>query len=97
MRISKELHGARKRNYLFINIMALTNTQKEVMNFVYFSTNFPHNWVEQCFPGNQHIIDKWEQMNMVPARFILELDRTNQEVMLTWIRENYLAFQNLKV
>jgi len=75
--------------------MALTNEQKEVLNFVYFSTNFPHEWEKECFKGNQHIIDKWKHCDMTPARFILELDRSNQEKMLTWIGKNYLAFNEL--
>ena len=72
--------------------MAFTNEHKEAINFAYFSTNYPHNWIEQCFPGNDHIANKWKHLEMTPARFILELDRTNQEIMLTWIRKNYLAF-----
>lgn len=75
----------------------MKNNQKAILNFVYFSTNFPYNWESQCFKDDQHIINKYRESEMVPARFILELDRANQLKMIDWISNNYLAFENFKL
>ena len=75
----------------------MTNENKAVLNFAYFSTNFPYKWEEKCFNGNTHMINKYRTSDMVPARFLLELSREYQLQMITWVQENYLAFHDFEL
>ena len=68
-----------------------------VHRLVYFSLNYPHNWVEECFNGNEHLKRKWDEKCKIYGRgetallhLYCELDTENQEVFETYIAENYM-------
>jgi len=80
----------------------VTSKKFAIKNFVYFCMNFPHNFIEQCWKGNQQAIDnyteKWERAYKrhataaMPFLFI-ELDSENQDKFCEWINENYKGFE----
>lgn len=77
------------------------NYWKLIENFVFFTANFPPDFMEKVFPNNQHILDKWhgwclgamEKHGVVSVRdfimFCFELDSGNREKLFRWITENY--------
>ena len=75
----------------------MTNKHRTILNFAYFNTNHHYKWEEKCFKGDTHIINKYRNSDMTPARFMLELDRENQLKMINWIQENYLAFHDFEL
>ena len=75
----------------------MKDTTKATLNFLYFSMNYPHGWEKKCFKGNDHIIDKYDDLQMPPMRFIFELSRNYQIQMLDWVQNNYSAFEDLKI
>ena len=78
-------------------------THKSILNFCYFTANFPPKFIEECWgkdhwlvdhlksklnsQSNSAFVDKGGFMN-----FFMDLDRENQIKLMDWIDENYLAF-----
>lgn len=77
------------------------NSVKQTINFVYFTANFPSDFIERVWEGNQHIIDhlkmKFKSIikqsgNCSPGtflKFVFELDGENKEILVKWVENNY--------
>lgn len=80
----------------------VTSKKFAIRNFVYFCMNFPHDFIEKIWKGNQQAINnykqKWERAYQrhgtaaIPFLFI-ELDAENQDIFSNWINENYKGFE----
>jgi len=75
---------------------AKEKTNKAIMNFMYFLTNYPTNWVSECF-HNRIFTDKWnsicvnkqsEKENMA-LNFFMALSHPNQMRMIEWVNDHY--------
>lgn len=70
-----------------------------MLNFTYFCSNYPSNFIEECWKDNPHMMghlqNKFNEIYDVKAqprevlRFVFELDEDNREKFLTWIHKNY--------
>ena len=83
--------------------MNTVNNIKQTINFVYFTANFPSNFIEQVWEGNQHLIDHLTaKFNSIVKRadegfvspgtflkFVFELDGENKETLVEWVENNY--------
>lgn len=85
----------------------MKDTHKAVLNFTYFTANFPPTFIDECWKGEswliEHIKTKFKPAQgsgfMSKGDFMnwfMELDEKNKIKLLNWIDENYLAFQNYK-
>ena len=83
----------------------MKNNHKAVINFMFFGNNYPHDFIEQVWKGNQLMIDHLRlkfthlyRMHTTRAFYIwfMELDHFRKEELLSWIDDNYLAFEHLK-
>lgn len=66
-----------------------------IRNFMYFVTNYSHDWILKCFEGNEHLINKYKILakhlkfgENLPMKFFFELSVPNQEKMIKWVNEN---------
>lgn len=76
----------------------MTNTES-IINFVYFTTNFPPDFIGKVWGESyltQHLSEKFlthAENGMISAggfiRWFQELDRGNQTKLTEWINENY--------
>lgn len=84
----------------------MKNTDKSIINFAYFTANFPHNFIKKCW-GNGVIADHIREKLQAKReggfismgsfmKFFMELDTENKEKLTQWVNENYLAFDYLK-
>lgn len=85
----------------------MKDTHKAVLNFAYFTANFPSNFIDKCWENDQWLIPHLKE-KLKPASgncfiskgdfmdFFMELDRKNQIRLMDWITDNYLAFQEFK-
>jgi len=72
-----------------------------MINFAYFTANFTHNFIAECWKDEPHLADhlsvkftsKANDENCVDCgsfiRFFFELDRGNQVKLANWINDNY--------
>lgn len=73
------------------------NNNEAINNFIFFTTNFPYNFIEKVFPNNKHLIDKFNNIaersisSEIITKFYFQLDSTNREILLNWINKNYKA------
>lgn len=85
----------------------IKNTHKAVINFAYFTANFPYGFIENCWEGHwllDHLKSKWTGIvgdkTFVSKGDVLEffmcLDDKQMERLLEWIDNNYLAFERFK-
>lgn len=78
------------------------NNNESIINFAYFTANFPHDFISKCWENNpslgNHLKNKFVSKN---GQFIscgdfmswfLNLDVGNQNKLLNWIDDNYRAF-----
>jgi hypothetical protein len=87
----------------------MKNLHKSIVNFCYFTANFPSNFIEKCWGKDHWLFDhlmsklssKCDKSGCVTKgafmNFFMDLDTENQEKLLTWIDDNYLAFEHLKI
>jgi hypothetical protein len=77
----------------------MTNIQA-IINFAYFTANFPHNFIEMCWKDDKHLIEHLNTKFLSRVkdgyisiesfmRFFFDLDRENQSKLANWINENY--------
>jgi hypothetical protein len=81
-----------------------TITQEKALenqiNFLYFTQNYPANWLYECFTPKgksvcNHLQNKFNDLyqrhgsNAVVIRFMMELTDDNKKLMLNWITKNY--------
>lgn len=76
-------------------------TINATLNFLYFTMNFKYNFIEEVWSGSiaSHLRSKFTQLYEKRGNFMdwfCELDRDNQEILLRWVEENYLAFKSFK-
>lgn len=75
---------------------------KAMINFAYFTANFPHNFIEMCWADDSHLIDHLNTKFMAKVKgsfvsvgdfmsFFFDLDRENQRKLAEWIELNYTA------
>jgi len=82
----------------------MTPTAAAVINFVYFTANFPYDFIEQCWGVDtseaKHFRSKLESCQRTSKNmshidsgtflaFFFELSRSNQEKLADWIEQNY--------
>lgn len=66
-----------------------------INTFIFFTTNFPDNFVVSIWPGNNHIKQKFNNVyekygaSAAVNRFYFELDSNNRKLLLNWINDNY--------
>lgn len=99
-----ETHAANLREINRLRAIVRTEEDRRnyyFNNFLYFTTNFPPRWVEKCWPGNTHILEKYQnvihksvkELGYVTSgdimNFVFQLDLSNRKVMMDWINENY--------
>ena len=73
--------------------------EKAIINFAYFTYNFPYNFIELCWENDNIInhlknkLSSYAQNGVISSkdfiRFFLELDRENQIKLAEWININY--------
>lgn len=72
----------------------MKNSNKAIKNYIYFTFNYPHNFIESCFGTKTlgtHLKNKFDgNVN----KFFTELSLENQELLLDWIEQNYKAFRD---
>jgi len=84
----------------------MTN-ENAIINFCFFAANFPHDFIQQCWKDEPHLIEHLKEHFASKSdgvcidsgaflKFYFELSRNNQRKLAKWITENYLAFQDLK-
>ena len=77
----------------------MTNSQS-IINFAYFTANFPHNFIEKCWENDSYLINHLHDKLITKAengmiscgsfiRWFFELDRENQIQLTEWINTNY--------
>jgi hypothetical protein len=76
-----------------------TVTAKAIINFAYFTANFPPDFIAECWSGEEILINHLKSklrssdgqvISMGDfMRFFLDLDRTNQIKLANWIDNNY--------
>ena len=66
------------------------------INFVYFTTNFPDNFIAECWKDNQllknHLQQKFKSDYISASDFLdwfFALDEENMKKLIIWIDENY--------
>lgn len=85
----------------------MKNQINAIINFAYFTANFPRNFIEDCWEDEPYLIDhitskfRGQSEGQVVysggfIKFFLDLDRENQTKLANWINENYVSFNNLK-
>ena len=85
----------------------MKNSHKSIINFAYFTANFPHNFIEKCWEDkhmaahiraklNNKAVNNFVDMGAF-MKFFMDLDSENMQILLGWIEENYLAFDHLKL
>lgn len=78
---------------------------KAVINFAYFTANFPLDFIEKCWENEtwlaEHLRSKLHSKSNGSfissgafLRFFLELDQTNQVNLCEWIEKNYKSFSD---
>jgi hypothetical protein len=75
-----------------------TNAES-VVNFAYFTANFPPDFIKKCWADDDHLIDhishklRSSDGSMISMgdfmRFFMELDKKNQIKLSNWIENNY--------
>ena len=78
-----------------------------VINFAYFTANFPSDFIEKCWGDGwmkDHLREKFEntsENNFYSMgdfmRFFMDLDDENRKILIKWINKNYKAFDYLNV
>lgn len=80
--------------------MKRTHTDSTI-NFIYFTANFQHDFIERAFVGNgaAHLRAKFDGIihrsgeNYCSLqsfmKFVFELDTENKSILIDWIDENY--------
>jgi hypothetical protein len=80
-----------------------------VINFMYFLANFPHDFIGKCWSDNKILADHLKEKLLGYSdnrcyvtcedmcKFFFELDKGNQNKLIQWVNENYLAFDNLNI
>lgn len=74
--------------------------EQSVIKFVYFTANFKHDFIEQCWANDEYLIkhlnDKFAdkaQNGVINSgaflKFFFDLDNGNQIRLVRWINENY--------
>jgi len=76
------------------------------INLVYFMSNFPYKFIHEIWSGTiaDHLESKFINMcnlygksNFGFLYWFYELDNDNQNILLTWVNDNYKAFSHLKL
>lgn len=66
-----------------------------INTFIFFTANYPSDFVESIWPGNAHMKQKfntaYEKHGASAAvnKFYFELDGNNRKILLNWININY--------
>ena len=72
-----------------------------VLNFVYFTSNYPHDFIEKAFAHDprlaQHFQSKfsfaknnvYKNSQLAMLKLIQEMSRDNQDILIQWIADNY--------
>jgi len=73
--------------------------EKSIVNFAYFTANFPPKFIESCWIGNQLLIDHLngklrssdgQYISVADfMKFFFELSRDHQIKLVNWIENNY--------
>ena len=65
-----------------------TKSIESTLNFIYFCSNFPHDFIDKAF--NSHLADHLKSKFAGDiTKFMRELSFDNQSILLQWIEENY--------
>jgi hypothetical protein len=81
----------------------ISNTSYACVNLMYFMSNFPANFISECWVDKPNIIEhlkdkfktyseKYRTASQGFPSFFYDLDRENQTKLVNWINENYFAF-----
>ena len=64
------------------------NNTESTLNFIYFCSNYPHNFIEMAFNSSlaDHLKSKFKGDI---TKFMRELSFDNQIILLQWIEDNY--------
>lgn len=79
------------------------NSVKQTINFVYFTANFPPDFIKQVWGENTHmsnhlqskfdsIVKRDDNGYCSPGtflKFVFELDGENKEMLVKWVENNY--------
>ena len=76
----------------------MTNSNRKVINFMYFGHNYPHDFIEKCWDDDKRLADHLrEKFTVFYSRYttstffkwFMELDERNKVRLLEWITYNY--------
>lgn len=80
-------------------ILTEARNTSPIHKFVYFSQNYPNNWINTIWKDNRiladHLESKFNSLNKrygthaAVLRFYLELDNENEQIFDNWIINNY--------
>lgn len=67
-----------------------------INTFIFFTANYPYDFVESIWPGNKHMKEKFTNIYNKTAggygvvnKFYFDLDSNNRKILLNWINTNY--------
>lgn len=67
----------------------MKNSNKAIKNYIYFTSNYPHDFIEKCFGTGTMGVHLKSKFNGDVNKFFRELDNENQVKLLDWIYQNY--------
>jgi hypothetical protein len=84
-----------------LNLLIMEKLEYSIINFAYFTANFPSNFIKECWKEDgqikiDHLTKKlvsYKETGFISIgsfmNFFFDLDRTNQEKLVLWIDKNY--------
>lgn len=78
----------------------------QTINFLYFMSNFPHNFIYEVWTGSiaDHfqskflgLCNRFERSDIAFLRWFYELDTDHQRTLLNWVNSNYKSHSHLKI
>lgn len=83
------------------NVTEIKNPINGQINLLYFLTNFPHDFIKECWADSQKIQSDHFQTKLNESKgnvfnLFFELSKNNQEKLLKYVDKKYCAFPDFK-